>query len=394
MSRPATRRHAVGISALIGLSALLLLTVATHAAGSESQLPAQPVVETPIVVNEILAHADKPFVDSVELFNPNSAPVDISGWLMTDKTDRPQAEWVRVPNGTQIGANGFYVIADTKDNEWAFGLSEGGDSVFLYRPDPQGGLPIQVAAVEFGASPVSVALVHHVDSIGRVHYPFQEGLPTLGAPNCPLLVGPVVIEEIMPDPETTDGEYVVIANISDQIADLFDPTQPTNTWKFIGQNSRGKDNDMFIFPMNVTLAPGERLILSEKDPEAFRAEYNIPASVRIFGPLDSGMSKEGERIALVAPQPPETDGMVYYAVVDEVAYRGQAPWPNVTENGLAMGRIAGNEFGNDPANWRAVAPFGTLTISSWRDNLLSSDPVAFEHYNYLPVISLPPYGCW
>jgi hypothetical protein len=382
------------LTVLGALSALLVLSAAVTARDRTFQPPSPSVAEESIVISEILAHADDPYVDSVELFNLSATSVNLSGWLMTDKTDRPQTDWVRIPDGAQIGGGGFYVIAETDENPWLFGLSEGGDSIYLYRPDPQSGALIQVAAVEFGASPVTVSMIRHVDSIDRVHYPFQEGAPTLGAPNCPVLVGPVVIEEIMPDPQANDGEYLVISNISSAPADLFDPEQPTNTWKLIGQNSRGKDNDMFIFPIGLTLAPGERLILSQKEPEAFRSAYNIPASVRILGPLAGGLSKEGERVALVAPQPPEIDAVIYYAIVDEVAYRGQAPWPDVAENGLAMGRIVSNEFANDPANWQAVTPFQSLVASSWRDNLLSSDPTIFAHYSYLPVITLPPYGCW
>ena len=374
-----------------GLGGVLLLSMSAVAV---AQTLPQSLTDTPILVNEILAHADNPYVDSVELYNPGDSAVDISGWLMTDKEDRPQTEWVRVPAGTQIGANGFHVIANTKQDEWPFGFSEGGDSIFLYRPDPQGGAPIEVASVEFGASPVSISFVRHVDSIGRLHYPFQQGSPTLGAPNCPLRVGPVIIEEIMPDPQASGGEYVVIANISNSPATLFDPEAPVNTWKFIGQNSRGTDNDMLIFPIGVTLAPGERVILSEMEPDAFRAAFDIPDAVRIFGPLASGLSKEGERVALAMPLPPETDGMVYFAVVDEVAYRGQAPWPNVAENGRAMGRVAVDQFANDPINWQAVTPFGTLLVYSQQKDSLSSTSAELNHRSYLPVISLPPYGCW
>ena len=77
-----------------------------------SLLAPHPTAAPPIVINEILAHTDPPDVDSVELTNQGDAPVDLSGWLMTDSLARPQAEWVRIADGTLLDPGEFYVIAD------------------------------------------------------------------------------------------------------------------------------------------------------------------------------------------------------------------------------------------------------------------------------------------
>ncbi|MCX6039521.1 MAG: lamin tail domain-containing protein [Caldilinea sp.] len=368
------------------LSSLFALWAAVASGADPSLLPAAPRADSPpIVINEILAHTDPPYVDSVELYNDSGMAVDLSGWLLTDKPNRPLVEWVRIPDGTWIGGNGYYVVSDQKPVKWSFGLSEGGDSIYLYRLE--GGTPLLVDAAIFGASPRPKSFIRYVDSIERVHYTLQEGLPTLAAPNCAPSIGEVVLEELMVDPTATGGEYVVVANRTAAAVPLFDPAQPANSWKLLGQNGSGEENEMFVFPQNITLSPGERLILSEQTPAQFRQTYPIPPSVRVLGPLTSGMSKGGERVTLASPLEPELDGTVFYAAVDVVAYRNTAPWPDVAENGQALGRIWVYQFADDPANWRAVAPLQTLLQPTTHRAVDSSR-------NYLPLIYLPAYGCW
>lgn len=72
--------------------------------------------------------------------------------------------------------------------------------------------------------------------------------------------------------------------------------------------------------------------------------------------MESGLNNQGERIAVVMPQPPELDGTVYYAVADEVQYSDQSPWPPAAGKGQALGRVSASGYGNDVINWRAAPP--------------------------------------
>jgi hypothetical protein len=38
-----------------------------------------------IIINEVLAHSDAPFVDTIELYNTSDSPVDVSGWWLSDR---------------------------------------------------------------------------------------------------------------------------------------------------------------------------------------------------------------------------------------------------------------------------------------------------------------------
>ena len=53
---------------------------------------------TNVVINEVLAHTDPPLKDAVELFNPTSQSVDISGWFLSN-TGKSLKKF-RIPNGT------------------------------------------------------------------------------------------------------------------------------------------------------------------------------------------------------------------------------------------------------------------------------------------------------
>ena len=345
------------LATLTGL--LVLLAPATPIRGREDS-PSLPQSGATVVINEILAHTDAPNVDAVEFYNVSTAPIDLSGWWMTDDDARPQSDWVRFPEGAIIFGNGLYVLADA-EGDWPFGLSEAGDAIYLFRPDPVSGAPVLVDATLFGASPRNVSFIRYVDAVNITRFALQEGAPTIGYPNCGVRISPVQLEELMVDPADGGSEYVVIANVGAIPAPLYDPEHPTNPWKLVGQRSNGKDSDMYIFPPALMLAPGERIIVSEVAPDLFRQAHNIPDTVRIFGPLESGLSNPGERVALAVPLDPELDGTVNFVFVDEVAYSYLPPWPSVAENGLALVRIDPTRYANDVANWRAAPALQTLT---------------------------------
>ena len=62
----------------------------------------------PILINEILTHTDLPQLDAIELFNPTSTNVNISGWFLSDDAAAPKK--FRIPNGTTISPGGFSVF--------------------------------------------------------------------------------------------------------------------------------------------------------------------------------------------------------------------------------------------------------------------------------------------
>ena len=248
-----------------------------------SRQPAQP---GDVVINEILAHTDPPQVDTIELFNPTDAPVVIGGWFLSDNGD--ELNRYHFPPDTTIPAQGYHLVTG---DEVSFGLSEFGETVYLYAPDAEGDPGVRMDQVRFGVSPNGVSFGRYETSTGAIQYPLQRAV-TLGETNAGPLVSPVTIAEIMYHP-TRGSEYVIVVNRSNVYVPLFDPQHPDNTWqlKIGGQVP-------FKIPGNTWLAPGAKLIIAAVTPLTLRKEYIVPAGLEVVGPFAGKLSNEGERVAL------------------------------------------------------------------------------------------------
>jgi hypothetical protein len=335
-----------------------------------------------IVINEVLSHSDgNPYsYDWIELHNTTGSPIDISGWFLSDN-DNMLTKYAIQP-GTSIPQNGYVVFRqDTQFGKvgapganMPFGLSEHGETAYLSSGNGTvltGGFCIEEdfgAAerdVSFGRYTKSAASGYNVDFIAMLG-------PTYGTANGSPKVDPIVISEIMYHPDTGNtlnsyAEYVELYNSSGSAIQLFDPSNPDNTWLFTDENEGIK----FYFPTSVTIAPGGRILLV-KNLAAFTAEYGTP-SVPTFEWLEGRLSNAGEKINLLKPGEPELDGFVPYYRVDRVNYSDgyhhenfreldfNDPWPTSPDGGGdALHRTSITGYGNDVDNWTAGTPSPSL----------------------------------
>jgi hypothetical protein len=234
-----------------------------------------------------------------------------------------------------------------------FRFSEAGETVYLYASDGQGRPGALVDRVQFGASPNGVSLGRYLAS-GQ-SFPLQRAI-TLGSANAGPLVGPLVIAVIMYHPSASGdeetSEYIVITNRSAVSVALYDSAHPENTWKVSGL---GNDNTEYALPGNLVLSAGASLVVASA-PDAFRSAHPSAAGIPVVGPFPGKLSNEGERLALMQPQPPDTDAgaqaNVAYAELDIVEYGVSSPWPPEADGqGQALVRLRLDEYGDDPMNW-------------------------------------------
>ena len=117
----------------------------------------------------------------------------------------------------------------------------------------------------------------------------------------------------------------------------------------------------FVFdPGTPPLPPGGVLVLSQIDPDAFRAAHDVPPAVAIYGPYPGRLDNGGERIRVRLPEstgvPGERDLLV---AVDTVIYSDDAPWPASADgDGNSLERIAPAGYGGEPLHWEASASAG------------------------------------
>jgi hypothetical protein len=325
---------------------------------ASSRIGGSPGVDDPpldlpvVVINEVLTHTSLPTLDAIELFNPNAAPADISGWFLSDDLKTPTK--FHIPNGTIIPAGGYTVFSESDFNKIpgadpSFSLSSRGESVYLSSATLDGTLTGYSQGFQFGAAELGVSFGRYTNSVGEILYPALKDI-TLRAANSGPRVGPIVINEIQYDPTVAGDEFIELKNITANAIPLYDPSHPANTWRI--------DGVAFRFPTNVIIPPNGIIIVSGAEPELFRSHAKLPPEIAIYGPFTGNLQDNGELIELLRPDSPEADpdGSVFvpYILVDSVRYSSRSPWPqNSAGTGSSIERLVASNFGNDPANWRS-----------------------------------------
>lgn len=127
----------------------------------------------------------------------------------------------------------------------------------------------------------------------------------------------VVFTEVMYYPSDGLHEFVEVQNLTSTIFDIAG-------WKLRG----GVDYDFPPFgsgsPQDSFLKSFERIVICGVDPAVFRADYNVPANVRVFGPWTGVLSNQGERISLK-----DKNGTTRCTL----RYNDRYPWPIAADGG-------------------------------------------------------------
>lgn len=121
----------------------------------------------------------------------------------------------------------------------------------------------------------------------------------------------IVFSEVMYHPQIGGHEFVEVQNLT---ATPFDIA----LWEL----SDGADFTFPDFdagaPLDTFLKAFERIILCDTDPATFRATYNVPTSIRVFGPWTGQLANGGERISLA-----DKNGVARCSM----SYNDRLPWP-------------------------------------------------------------------
>jgi len=164
-----------------------------------------------------------------------------------------------------------------------------------------------------------------------------------------------------PETPVEGNEYVELFNRTGADVPLYDPAHPDNTFKF----TNGID---FTFPAGAYVPADGYALVVDIDPAAFRAAYDIPVSVPVYGPYTLDLGNDGERLTLsfpgqpeyAHPPPGEEPGYVPYVLLETVRYNDKVPWPTRADgDGSALERIAPAAYGDDLANWQPSTFNGT-----------------------------------
>lgn len=312
---------------------------------------ADDCAEQSILINEILAHTDWPLQDAVELFNPATNSVNPAGWYLSDDNAVRNKYRITVTN---IAPVGYLVISNTQlaAGDIPFALSELGESIYLTVADSASNLLATADFHDYEASENGWSFGRYPNGTGTLVTLAER---SLGASNGLPRVGPAVISEIMyhPPNDSAEDEYLEILNISGTPLPLYDPANPSNTWKLAGVGD-------FTFPTNLLLQANERLlIVGTTNIPVFIQTHAVGTNIQVIGSWTGMLNNAGDDIRLYKPGPPETN-MVPYYLVENIDYSDDAPWPTAPDgNGPSLERIHYTNYGNTADNWFAGAPGGS-----------------------------------
>ncbi|HTD66596.1 MAG TPA: lamin tail domain-containing protein, partial [Candidatus Limnocylindria bacterium] len=261
-----------------------------------------------VMINEFLAHTDLPDLDYIELFNYSAQSVNIAGCVLTDD---PLTNKFIIPVGTVIPANEFLVFYETNLG-FALLRAEGETIYFKNAANTR-----VLDAVRFEAQENGVATGRYPDgapSFDRLQ------TKTPGTNNARVLPPRIVINEIMYDPVSDDG--------NDEFIELYNPgTNAANVSKW-----RLKDAVKFTIPNNTFIAPNSYLVIAA-NKDRLRANNPGLNSANCLGDWGGGLKNSGERITLTMPdQIISTNALgglvtnTMHIVMDEVSYRDGGRW--------------------------------------------------------------------
>jgi hypothetical protein len=333
-----------------------------------------------VVINEVLAHSHAGESDWIELLNTTGTAVDIGGWFLSDSNENLKK--YKIANGTTIGPYRYLIfyedlhfgnINDPGCFE-PFAISENGEKLYLssavWRPVEAHNdiLTGYRAEKDFGASETGISFGrYYKTSTNNYNFVAMEQ-NTPGSANAYPKIGPIIISEIMYNPDWSVGssftneqyEYIELSNITTEPVTLYN-YETGEPWKF----TNGIE---FVFPSDlpITIPAGGYLLVVNK-PAAFSLRYPaVPAEI-ILGPYDGKLNNAGESLELSMPGDVDIAGERHYIRIDRVNYSdGSHPedcpggldlWPTEPDGlGMSLTRRALSDYGNDPGNWIASAP--------------------------------------
>ncbi|MFC1636600.1 lamin tail domain-containing protein, partial [Planctomycetota bacterium] len=188
-----------------------------------------------VVFNELLANSPGGEPDWIELHNTTGSVIDIGGWFLSDSPDNLFK--YEIAAGTMIDPYGYLVLYEdthfgnpsNPGSYKTFALSNNGEQLVL--SSAQSGILTGYRETEnFGASATGVSFGRYdKTSTGNTNFVAME-FPTPGADNAYPQVGPIVISEIMYNPDWPEGglytndqyEYIELHNISAESVTLYD----------------------------------------------------------------------------------------------------------------------------------------------------------------------------
>ncbi|MEX0642735.1 MAG: lamin tail domain-containing protein [Pirellulales bacterium] len=298
--------------------------------------PGTPSPRGSITINEVLAYTASAEGERIELHNTTGAPIDVSGWYLSD--DPLDLTKYLLPTLPEIPGGGFLVLDESTYFGAEFSLSPQSGRLVLNEADASGDLVGFQTSVSYDGSALEMTQGRYVKPDGSSDFVPQTA-NTLGAANAAPVIGPIVVNEVHYNPTVIGGEWLELYNISGAPVDV-------EGWTF----TAGVD---YTFG-DLEIPAGGYVIVAES-LTTFAAEYNVPPGTPVVGPYVGSLDNNGDDLRLSRP-----GDIGQFILVDRVGYDDEAPWPTTPDgNGQSLSKISSPVYGNYAPHWSAGIIDGT-----------------------------------
>jgi hypothetical protein len=320
--------------------------------GRDDLIVANPQKE--VWINEFLANSDGTQPPFIELYNHNTATVDLSGCYLTDSATTNK---FRIPNGTSISARGYLSFPAT---QLGFTMNGAGGAIYLVNSNATRVLD----AISFAGQETGVSTGRSPDGSATIR---RLAGPTPGASNAAWKVEDLVINEIMYAPLSGDKD--------DQYIELYNRTASPITltnWKLT-------DAVDFKFPDGAVINANGFVVVA-RNRDQILSNYTYLNLTNTFGNYNGSLgssdhivlSKVGTFMTTNQFSQVVTNGIRINTA--EVAYVGGGRWTKFSKDGgssLELIDPRGDML--QPASWAdsdetQKAPWTTTTFTGVLDN--------------------------
>lgn len=271
--------------------AALALLLGSCVKDEKYEVTPTPVVNDVVVINEVYSRGVPEAPDWVEVYNNSDAQVDISGYKIYDSGgesgSKPKKEF---PAGSVIAARGFLVIVVDDGTESGFGISSGGETIWLANASAEVIDQMAVAAMEdtqsFGRYPDGDENTQLLNTI------------TEGTSNSPgVAPEKIKINEVYSKGTDVNPDWVEVYNAGTTTVDL-------GSYKIYDSGGQTGGKPKKQFPTGTTLEAGAFLVIVVDDT------------------TDSGfgLSSGGEKIWLEKGDGTVTDSIEFPALEEGQSY--------------------------------------------------------------------------
>lgn len=291
-------------------------TSSSHPNGSPGAFDPSP--DSPLdqlILSEIYSAPPPAELGFIELHNPASTPIDLSGCFITHDRDLPGFQ---VPSDIILAPGQYRAF---NESILGFELDPSGGEIYLRAPD---GLRV-IKARAFGGQAIG-------QPWGGLSQWRELAQPTPNSPNASTIQNSIVINEIHYHPADggTETEYLELFNSGPNTTDL-------SGWQF-------KEGINFTFPSGTLLNPASHLVIA-KDRNALLARHPNLDPSQVLGDYGGVLSNAGERIELQ-----DTN----QRCIDTVSYRDGGRWPELADGGGRSLQLIDLRSDNAlPSNWAA-----------------------------------------